>query len=48
MTYGLVDMRDGRILQRVRPLPASTYTQSFGFTVDGRGVWFATAAEMLL
>jgi len=48
MTYALVDMRNGRILQRLRPLSAWTYTQSFGFTADGRRAWFATAAELLL
>lgn len=47
MTYALVEMRTGRILQRVRPLPIWTYPQSFGFTADGRRVWFATAATML-
>jgi hypothetical protein len=47
MTYALVELRTGRIVQRIRPLPGWDYEQSFGFTADGRRAWVATGGMML-
>jgi hypothetical protein len=47
MTYALIELGTGRTLQRVKPISLLTYGQSFGFTADGRRVWFASGDILL-
>ena len=35
----LIDMRTGRILQRIAPTLTGSYKPSFGFTAGGRRAW---------
>jgi len=43
LPIALVDMRNGRIVQRVAPFSVGGYPQSLGFTADGRRAWVAAA-----
>jgi len=44
----LIDMRTGRIVQRIAPFHIWTYKHSFGFTAGGRRAWVSVGDEILV
>lgn len=40
---GLIDMRDGKVIQTIAPSMIGSYPDKFGFTQDSKRVWVATS-----